>query len=425
MIGLRNFLFLNLILKELYMGKNKNRYKEKIILSILFIILILILFSFKFQFGFKKNDIIQISSSSRQYVYFEEELYRTWDYEHIDKLYVTDVNGNRFKIEGKYQFFEKDQFGNKVLSETQMVNFEQDNFGRMFFNYPTIYPTLRNVPVFLDKDIVPSERWWAEAEEIVDFSSIGIPNFSIAVPFKVSYQYLGDEGNLAIIKAYYTNVYGFEKDNVYKMNIEYAPKLYTANVEMMLYWDKQLGYVVKFSDIYTIYLVLINGTRWKFTGTTDGSMNVIHKWDDQKKDDLIQKINKDLPKELKDKVEVKKTEKGILLNLGEIFFDFNKYDIKKSEVEKLKIIASILQKYFYGYQVIIEGYTDNVGSEQYNLELSTKRAKTIFDFLVNMNAINSAISYFIGYGESNPIAPNDTEENRAKNRRVQILIVDY
>ncbi len=407
------------------MVKNKKKFVSKAIISLSLILIFILLLSFKFQFGFKKDDIIQIASSSRQYVYFEEELYRVWDYEHLDKLYVKDIVGNRYQIEGKYQFFEKDQYGNKVLSETKTVSFEQDNFGRMFFQYPSIYPTLRNVPVFIDKDILPSDRWWAEAEEVVDFSSIGIPNFSITVPFKVSYQYIGDEGNLAVIKAYYTSVYGFEKDNVYKMNLAYAPKLYTANVEMTLYWDKLLGYTVKFSDVYTIFLVLMNGSRWKFTGTTDGNMNVVRKWNDQKKDQIIQTINQDLPKELKDKIEIKKTEKGILINLGEIFFDFNKYEIKKSEIEKLKVIAIILQKYFSGYQIVIEGYTDNVGSEQYNLELSTKRAKTIYDYLLSVQAINPSTSYFIGYGEANPIAPNDTEENRAKNRRVQILIMDY
>lgn len=407
------------------MVKNKKKFVSKAIISLSLILIFILLLSFKFQFGFKKDDIIQIASSSRQYVYFEEELYRVWDYEHLDKLYVKDIVGNRYQIEGKYQFFEKDQYGNKVLSETKTVSFEQDNFGRMFFQYPSIYPTLRNVPVFIDKDILPSDRWWAEAEEVVDFSSIGIPNFSITVPFKVSYQYIGDEGNLAVIKAYYTSVYGFEKDNVYKMNLAYAPKLYTANVEMTLYWDKLLGYTVKFSDVYTIFLVLMNGSRWKFTGTTDGNMNVVRKWNDQKKDQIIQTINQDLPKELKDKIEIKKTEKGILINLGEIFFDFNKYEIKKSEIEKLKVIAIILQKYFSGYQIVIEGYTDNVGSEQYNLELSTKRAKTIYDYLLSVQAINPSTSYFIGYGETNPIAPNDTEENRAKNRRVQILIMDY
>lgn len=407
------------------MVKNKKKFLSKFIISLSLILIFILLLSFKFQFGFKKDDIIQIASSSRQYVYFEEELYRVWDYEHLDKLYVKDIVGNRYQIEGKYQFFEKDQYGNKVLSETKTVSFEQDNFGRMFFQYPSIYPTLRNVPVFIDKDILPSDRWWAEAEEVVDFSSIGIPNFSITVPFKVSYQYIGDEGNLAVIKAYYTSVYGFEKENVYKMNLAYAPKLYTANVEMTLYWDKLLGYTVKFSDVYAIFLVLLNGSRWKFTGSTDGTMNVVRKWNDQKKDQIIQTINQDLPKELKDKIEIKKTEKGILINLGEIFFDFNKYEIKKSEIEKLKVIAIILQKYFSGYQIVIEGYTDNVGSEQYNLELSTKRAKTIYDYLLSVQAINPSTSYFIGYGEANPIAPNDTEENRAKNRRVQILIMDY
>ena len=406
--------------------KNKTlKLSFKVFAVLILFVLVVLFFSFQFRFNFHKDDIIQIASSSRQYVYFEDQLDRIWDYEHLDKLYVTDIINNRYQIEGKYQFFEKDEFGKKFLSDTQMVKFEQDVYGRMYFLTKSIFPTLRSVPIFIESDLAVGARWWAEAEEVVDFSSIGIDGFSITVPFIVSYQYIGDENNLAIIKAHYSNVYGFEKDNVYRMGIEYAPKLYSADVDMTLFWDKQLGYVVKFSDVYAIYIVLVNGSKWKFTGTTDGSMNVIQKWDDNKKDQLIQNIKSNLPPELKGKIDIVKNEKGIVINLGEIFFDFNKYDIKQSELSKLQSLALILKKYFYNYQIAIEGYTDDIGSEQYNLELSTKRAKTIFDFLISTQSINPYSSYYIGYGEANPLYPNTSEANRAKNRRVQIVIMDF
>jgi outer membrane protein OmpA-like peptidoglycan-associated protein len=70
----------------------------------------------------------------------------------------------------------------------------------------------------------------------------------------------------------------------------------------------------------------------------------------------------------------------------------------------------------------IDGHTDSVGSEEYNLALSDRRAKAVFDYLTSRGVDPSRLKSQ-GFGESNPIAPNDTEAGRAQNRRVEITIV--
>jgi len=71
----------------------------------------------------------------------------------------------------------------------------------------------------------------------------------------------------------------------------------------------------------------------------------------------------------------------------------------------------------------IRGYTDNVGSEETNLKLSLARVNTILNYLVSQG-INQFNLNVQGFGESMPIASNDTVEGRAKNRRVEIKILD-
>ncbi|MFQ3576077.1 MAG: OmpA family protein [Cytophagales bacterium] len=71
-----------------------------------------------------------------------------------------------------------------------------------------------------------------------------------------------------------------------------------------------------------------------------------------------------------------------------------------------------------GYMVLIEGHTDDRGSEEYNMKLSMKRVEKIRRLMIDMGVDDDKISA-IGYGESMPIVPNDSEENRQKNRRIE------
>lgn len=120
-------------------------------------------------------------------------------------------------------------------------------------------------------------------------------------------------------------------------------------------------------------------------------------------------------------VSIRKDGKNLVLSMPElILFDFNKYEIKDGIKNSLNTLARAL-KTNKDIRIKIDGYTDFIGSEGYNLELSVKRARAIKNYLVSKGAIENNIS-IEGYGEQNPVSSNNTESGRARNRRVEFII---
>jgi OOP family OmpA-OmpF porin len=104
-----------------------------------------------------------------------------------------------------------------------------------------------------------------------------------------------------------------------------------------------------------------------------------------------------------------------------INFDFNKATLRKAEDADLQKAVAFVKKYS-GYKVSLEGYTDNIGSDAYNLKLSERRAAAVKDYLVAHGADSSRIQSS-GHGKANPVADNSTEKGRFENRRVEVLIL--
>jgi len=110
------------------------------------------------------------------------------------------------------------------------------------------------------------------------------------------------------------------------------------------------------------------------------------------------------------------------LTLGAgILFDFNSYSLRPDAIKVLDSVYSLLRDYNYK-KVIVEGHTDNIGSDSYNLRLSKNRAQAVANYLIAKGVPRARIK-IIGYGKKRPKYPNDTEEHRAKNRRVEIRIL--
>lgn len=104
----------------------------------------------------------------------------------------------------------------------------------------------------------------------------------------------------------------------------------------------------------------------------------------------------------------------------EVLFDFDKADIKPAEQIKLDQLAEVFKSYPENV-VVIEGHTDSDGTDEYNQKLSERRAAAIENYIRGKHLDIASLSS-VGYGETRPIAPNDTKENKAKNRRVEIKI---
>lgn len=113
---------------------------------------------------------------------------------------------------------------------------------------------------------------------------------------------------------------------------------------------------------------------------------------------------------------------GSEIKLNNIFFETAKSDLGKESIFELTKLYQLLLDY-PSIQIQVSGHTDNIGTEEFNVDLSTKRAKSVVDFLVS-KGISSNRLIFKGYGFSQPIATNDTEEGRKQNRRSEIKILD-
>lgn len=106
-----------------------------------------------------------------------------------------------------------------------------------------------------------------------------------------------------------------------------------------------------------------------------------------------------------------------------VHFDFDKYNIKKDSYGILDDVASVLKSNPQIKKLQIEGHTDSIGSDAYNMKLSDRRANSVRQYLVN-KGIDANRLVSVGYGESRPIATNKTAAGRAKNRRVEFNVIE-
>jgi outer membrane protein OmpA-like peptidoglycan-associated protein len=120
--------------------------------------------------------------------------------------------------------------------------------------------------------------------------------------------------------------------------------------------------------------------------------------------------------------ETRESARGLVVNLPDILFDSGRTTLRPEAKEVLSRVTGILLV-TPGYRLSIEGHTDSTGSSRLNLELSQKRAQTVYDYLAQAGFDATSMTTE-GFGESQPIDSNDTREGRQKNRRVEIVILD-
>ncbi len=118
---------------------------------------------------------------------------------------------------------------------------------------------------------------------------------------------------------------------------------------------------------------------------------------------------------------LKKIAIGSSIVLKNIFFDFNQASLRSESINELQRLIKLMND-LPSLKIEISGHTDNIGSAQYNKTLSERRAKAVVDYLIE-NGISANRLTYKGYGFDMPIATNDTEEGRQKNRRTEFKII--
>ena len=130
---------------------------------------------------------------------------------------------------------------------------------------------------------------------------------------------------------------------------------------------------------------------------------------------------KDLKTQLAD-LQAQQTERGLLVTLGDVLFEFGKSDLTSQAGPRLDKLAQFLAE-FPNRKLLIEGYTDSVGTDAFNQTLSKQRADSVQRALTSRGVAADRITTQ-GYGKSYPVADNGNPEGRAMNRRVEIVIAD-
>lgn len=117
---------------------------------------------------------------------------------------------------------------------------------------------------------------------------------------------------------------------------------------------------------------------------------------------------------------IRETPRGIMLNISDVLFGFDRHLLTIEAREKLSKVTGILLAYG-GLSVHLDGYTDNVGGEEYNLLLSQQRANAVMEYLISQGLPSAEVTA-TGFGKANPVASNSTVVGRQQNRRVEMLI---
>lgn len=137
--------------------------------------------------------------------------------------------------------------------------------------------------------------------------------------------------------------------------------------------------------------------------------------------DLARQQADDLQRQIAE-LNAKATDRGLVVTLGDLLFETDKSELKAGAASNLSKLSAFLAKY-PDRTVAIEGHTDSVGADDYNLSLSQRRANSVQQFLLVQGVAANRLSA-MGKGENFPVASNDSASGRQMNRRVEVIIAN-
>jgi outer membrane protein OmpA-like peptidoglycan-associated protein len=132
------------------------------------------------------------------------------------------------------------------------------------------------------------------------------------------------------------------------------------------------------------------------------------------------RLREELRQQLNQVLETRETARGLIVNVSDVLFDFDKATLRPGARERLARVAGILLAH-RGLNINVEGHTDSVGSDAYNQRLSEARAQSVRDYLVS-SGIQQGVVGTAGFGETKPVASNETSAGRQQNRRVELVV---
>ena len=309
---------------------------------------------------------------------------------------------------------------NLSWGEEAEVRIKRDANGKLHNSENAFLPTVQSIPSFPDTPIKKGESWKAEGKEVHDCRTLFHMYNPIEAPFTAEYTYSGDETingkKLQIIEVKYSFSQVGSIEEMYMGSTFYGISGY-ANQK--IWWDNSKGDIDHYNEEFKIEMQDIPGNYYTYVGISHGEVTGYKSLNDDK---TVRQFEKTIKKYRLDDISVKKGDKGLTISIENIQFEPDSDVLITSEKEKLEKIGKILKN--YSNDLLITGHTAARGSFSGRKKLSEQRAESVANYLKELGIRDQYHIFTQGKGSDEPIASNDSEEGRSKNRRVEITLMD-
>lgn len=401
----------------------------------------------KFEFKFKAGDKSRILSHVNEDVYVNYRLNRhSVILNRISMEVTAEGEDGSGTVEGTFMTSEnavtrRGGPSTFVWGEEYESKFNRSKLGVYDISDRYFMPTVRDVPVFPDREISPGESWTAKGHEAHDLRRQFALETPYKVPFEAEYTYLGtvtatskagaDTGTDGSVDG------GEVTKTLHVINVKYNMYMKTPTpsgvvayldypTEMMgysdelIYWDNETGAIDHYTENFRILMESSYGNVYEFRGTADAEVTAFER---VATEEQIADVEEQIKQLGIDDITVKKTSKGLTISIENIQFGGESAVLLNSEKIKLRKIADILKGY-PDNDILVSGHTAHYPGGADPQQLSEERAASVADYLVQLGVKDKFHVFTQGFGDKQPIDTNDTAEGRAKNRRVEITIMD-
>lgn len=381
--------------------------------------------SVQFEFKYKKNDRYRILSTVNEDVFINGEKSHHALIVNRVTARVTETDETGGGITECTFMTTEDSTGSRTgakfsYGEEYKSVFHRTKNGIYTISDEYFMPTVRDVPVFPDKKLSPGDKWTARGHEAHDLRRIFGLETPYKVPFIAEYKYLGkeEEGNLHVFKVKYNMKMKVPQNQI--PQTEDYPVAMNGFSDETVFWDLEKGSIDHYSENFRIIMETATGAVLEFSGTAQAEVTEFERTATEENLSAVQKKVSDMGIQ---NVTVSKGEKGLTLSLEDIKFQADSAELLDSEKMKLEQIAQILEAWPEN-DILVTGHTALAGTAKVRQELSEQRARAVADYMILLGVRDRFHIFTQGFGATKPVAPNTTEEGKARNRRVEITIMD-
>lgn len=387
------------------------------------------------RFKYKKGDNYRVLSTVNETVKINGRLNHIAEIVNRVSAHISDVDKNgRGLNEATFTTMENSksasQNGTFSYGEEYESKFWRDERGIYEIGKEYFMPVVRDVPIFPEKAVKPGDTWTANGHEAHDLRRSFANNEPFIVPFTATYTYLRDEEGISsdarhekkifqVISVKYTM--SFESpvpENAWSLTEDF-PVMTMGFSNQTVWWDNEKGQIDHYREDFRIVMDTYFGNQYDFTGKAHAEVTDFERAATD--ENLAQVLEKVRDLDLED-VSVTKTEMGLTISVENIQFMPESAVLLDSEKAKIDKIARIIEK--YPNDLLISGHTALSGTPESCQILSEERADSVAEYLIQTGVRDKYHIFTQGFGARVPIASNATEAGKAKNRRVEITILD-